>query len=56
LALAFHSKGMIEEAIKYYREALRLKPDYVKAKENLRMALSKKRFKTPQMKLKEDPI
>jgi tetratricopeptide (TPR) repeat protein len=46
---------MIEEAIKYYREALRLKPDYVKAKENLRMALSQKNIQDTPNEIEKRP-
>jgi tetratricopeptide (TPR) repeat protein len=33
------SQGMIEEAITYYKEAIRIKPDLAKAQKNLETAL-----------------
>ena len=42
LGIAFGKKGQIDEAIRQYQEALRLKPDYAIAHNNLGIALGKK--------------
>ena len=42
LGIALEKKGLIDEAIGYYSEALRIKPDYAKALNNMGAALEKK--------------
>ena len=41
LGAAFYKKGQIDEAIRHYREALRLNPDFAQAHNNLGAALEK---------------
>jgi tetratricopeptide (TPR) repeat protein len=39
LGFALEKRGRLEEAISHYKKALRIKPDYAKAKGNLERAL-----------------
>lgn len=39
LGIALEQKGRVEEAVKHYKEALRIKPDYVRARQCLAKSL-----------------